>query len=44
MIPVVCAWCLKVLKGGPIKKGQKVSHGICPECEVKMEAEYGETK
>lgn len=33
---VVCAWCGKVLVRG---NSQLVSHGICPECKRKMEAQ-----
>lgn len=35
-LKVVCAWCNKVLKEGP---PTEVSHGICEDCEKKVNAE-----
>lgn len=34
---VICAWCKKVI--GNKKGTYKVSHGMCPECAKKWEAE-----
>ncbi len=34
---VVCAWCKKTLSAG--EPGARVSHGICPECLYRFEAE-----
>lgn len=42
-IPVICSWCNKIyhLKEWQVDKGQQtgVSHGMCPECEIKQKEE-----
>ena len=42
---VICAWCLKdmgtkeCLNSGLAEGEEPVSHGLCPECKVKVMAE-----
>lgn len=31
-LKVVCAWCGKIIRG----EGDKITHGICPECSKKQ--------
>ena len=42
-IPIVCSWCDKIyhLKEWQVEKGRRtgVSHGMCPECELKQKEE-----
>ena len=42
-IPIVCAWCNKIyhIKAWQVDEGKEtaVSHGICPECEKKQQAD-----
>lgn len=37
ILHVVCAWCDRVLVAGT--PGAAVSHGMCPACIVRMDAE-----
>jgi hypothetical protein len=34
---MICAWCPSFDKTSPANKG--ASHGICPTCEAKLQAE-----
>ena len=34
---IVCAWCKRVI--GEKQGGKGVTHGICPECLAKLQAE-----
>lgn len=36
---VVCSYCPIVLVEGD--KGAPVSHGLCPDCDVRIRREYG---
>lgn len=41
-LKIVCSWCSKVMKEGP---ENKVSHGMCTDCEKKLNEELeNETK
>jgi hypothetical protein len=35
LIKVVCSWCQLVMRDGALP----ISHGICPACRAKFEAE-----
>jgi len=41
-MPVVCAWCGKVIKKGRGDTMGKVSHRCCPECRDKILEEVQE--
>jgi len=36
-LKMVCSWCGKTMREGT--PGAPVSHGICPECKEKLEAQ-----
>ncbi len=47
-IPIVCSWCNKIyhIKQWQVEKGKRtgVSHGMCPICEKKQQAELEKLK
>ena len=38
---LICAWCGKLIeeKEGSLGRGEKISHGICPECRKEQSPE-----
>jgi uncharacterized protein YlaI len=47
-IPIICAWCNKIyhIQEWKVEEGKRtgVSHGMCPECEHKQNAELAKLK